>query len=525
MRLLLEPEAVRLATREQTDETVAACHAALADAADAAEHGEVADISLANRRFHRSLYLPCPNNVLVEFLDAIQDRVAMISVSAWRRDATWSNEADEHAAILAAVTARDGEHASALLTRSHRALPAGSRQRGHRSNCGGGVRVVRQIAELLGTPPRAGMLPNFILSRVAELERRPQRRSDDEIRSRLRDALGIDRLPREDAQRSIGTIDRGDFVIEKLVYEATPGLPVPAHLYLPAAPGPHPAVVHPPGHWMENAKIEVVQQQFNAHLARNGVAVLVYDTLGQGERRVGWHQHGQLAPLLAGFTSIGLMVRDSLAALGLLAARDDIDASRLGMTGTSGGGWSTMFAAALDDRIAVAAIACIVNTHLSQMRDAGFGTGWDGWTDLCIQVPGICDIGTIAEIYACVAPRALRIVHAREDPPFPLAGAREVAGGVAKLFAARGAGDAFSFVDVPGGHGLHPAVRRRPLRRDRAPPARGRADTGTRCRVARHAMGGSAQPRASGAADVKTLPGCPTSGIACRRRWTRTDQW
>ncbi len=115
VRLLLEPEAVRLATREQTDETVAACHAALADAADAAEHGEVADISLANRRFHRSLYLPCPNNVLVEFLDAIQDRVAMISVSAWRRDATWSNEADEHAAILAAVTARDGEHASALL--------------------------------------------------------------------------------------------------------------------------------------------------------------------------------------------------------------------------------------------------------------------------------------------------------------------------------------------------------------------------------------------------------------------------
>jgi cephalosporin-C deacetylase-like acetyl esterase len=318
---------------------------------------------------------------------------------------------------------------------------------------------VRQIAELLGAAPRAEMLPSFILSRVVDLEHRPQRRSDDEIRGRLRDALGIDRLPREDAQRSIGTIDRGDFVIEKLVYEATPGLPVPAHLYLPADPGPHPAVVHPPGHWMENAKIEVVQQQFNAHLARNGVAVLVYDTLGQGERRVGWHQHGQLAPLLAGFTSIGLMVRDSLAALDLLAARADIDASRLGMTGTSGGGWSTMFAAALDERITVAAIACIVNTHLSQMRDAGFGTGWDGWTDLCIQLPGICDIGTIAEIYACVAPRALRIVHAREDPPFPLAGAREVAGGVAELFAARGAGDAFSFVDVPGGHGLHPAVR------------------------------------------------------------------
>ncbi len=115
VRLLLEPEAVRLATPEHDDETLAACHAALADAAAAAEHGEIADISLANRRFHRSLYLPCPNDLLVEFLDAIQDRVAMISVSAWRRDATWSGEAEEHAAILAAVEARDEEQASALL--------------------------------------------------------------------------------------------------------------------------------------------------------------------------------------------------------------------------------------------------------------------------------------------------------------------------------------------------------------------------------------------------------------------------
>ena len=125
VRLLLEPEAVRLATLGHNDETLAACHTALADAAAAAEHGEIADISLANRRFHRSLYLPCPNDLLVELLDAIQGQVAMISVSAWRRDATWGDEADEHAAILAAVEARDGEQASVLLhAHIERFLPA-----------------------------------------------------------------------------------------------------------------------------------------------------------------------------------------------------------------------------------------------------------------------------------------------------------------------------------------------------------------------------------------------------------------
>jgi cephalosporin-C deacetylase-like acetyl esterase len=325
---------------------------------------------------------------------------------------------------------------------------------------------VRVLDELLTTPPRAGMVPAFILSRAEQLATRtadPSGSATPESREllkrRLRDALGLDRIPTADGCELRGSIRRNGHVIEKLVYEATPGLLVPAHLYIPDGPGPHPAVVHAPGHVMENAKLEPTLQRLNAHLANNGIAVLCYDTLGQGERRIGWHQHGQLAPLLVGFTSLGLMVRDSLAGLDLLAARDDVDATRLGMTGTSGGGYSTIFAAALDERIAAASIACIVNTHASSMRVAAFGTGWDGWIDLCNQVPGLCAAGTMGEILACAAPRALQIVHARNDPPFPVEGAREVAQEVGRLYAAEGAPEAFSYVDVPGGHGLHPAVR------------------------------------------------------------------
>ena len=325
---------------------------------------------------------------------------------------------------------------------------------------------MRVLDELLTAPPRAGMVPAFILARADELAERsgdPSRSATgearDALRRRLRDALGLDRIPRADAYELRGRIERDGYVIEKLVYEATPGLPVPAHLYLPDGPGPHPAVVHAPGHWMENAKLDPDLQRFNAHLARNGVAVLCYDTLGQGERRVGWHQHGQLAPLLVGFTSLGLMVRDSLGALDLLERRDEVDAARLGMTGTSGGGYSTIFAAALDERITAAAIACIVNTHASSMRVAAFGTGWDGWIDLCNQVPGLCSAGTMGEILACAAPRALQIVHALSDPAFPVEGAREVAAEVSRLYAVDGADEAFSFAEVPGAHGLHPAVR------------------------------------------------------------------
>lgn len=326
---------------------------------------------------------------------------------------------------------------------------------------------MRTIQELFREPSRASLVPDFILERALDLERM----HDDaigntgaaniaELRAGLVEALGLERLPRSAAPlEERGRLTRDGFVVEKLVYEAVPGLPVPAHLYLPADGGPYPAVVHTPGHWMENAKLEPAIQILNIRLARSGVAVLCYDTLGQGERRVGWHQHGQLAPLLVGFTSLGVMVAESRGALDVLASRADIDTSRLGMTGTSGGGFSTILAVATDERISVAAIACIVNSHAGQIRDAAFGTGWDGWVDLCNQVPGLCDLGSMAQVIACAAPRRVVVVHAEEDPPFPLAGAREVAASVGSLYGSLGAAGGFDFVEVPGGHGLHRATR------------------------------------------------------------------
>jgi len=320
---------------------------------------------------------------------------------------------------------------------------------------------MKALEELLHDPPRGRMVSDFILKRVSQLsaqqrEIRTRTLSVDKptIRQNLVEALGLARIPLFHDVTLVDRIVERDHVIEKIVYEATPGLPVPALLYIPKGPGPHPAVVHPPGHWMEDAKLAAPIQRFNLRLVRNGIATLCYDTLGQGERRIGWHQHGQLAPLLVGFTSLGLMVRDSLAALDILEARNDIDEDRLGMVGASGGGFSSIFSSVIDERIKVAAISSIVNTHVSQIRDAAFGTGWDSWVDLCNQVPGLCTIGSIGDILACVAPRTLLVANAENDPAFPLEGAREVATEVRQLLDVENAADSFTYLEVPGGHGF-----------------------------------------------------------------------
>jgi cephalosporin-C deacetylase-like acetyl esterase len=295
------------------------------------------------------------------------------------------------------------------------------------------------------------MLPDFVDACAERLEAHPPALARDALREAVEECLGVPRLPSAATPvRTVGTIERDAYTIEKLVFEALPGLPVPALLYVPReAARPLPAIVHPPGHWMENAKLEPDLQRANTQLARAGVAVLCFDTLGQGERRIGWHQHGQLGTLLVGFTTLGAMVAENRRALDLLVERDDVDATRLGILGASGGGWSSIFTAALDERVQAAAIVCIVNTHRGQIQ-AARGTGWDGAVCLCNQLPGLAAIGSIAEIMALVAPRALLQVNALDDPAFPIEGARRVA---AEL------GGAVEYVEVSGGHGLGPEAR------------------------------------------------------------------
>ena len=125
LRLLLEPEAVRRAvggaaeaSRVQAGPVQASwgdAHAAL-QASDAAT--DQAQRSLANREFHRALYLACGNSLLVKTLDDLRDQTALVSALSWEQAPSWQQEAAEHQAILAAARRGAATEAAALL-RAH----------------------------------------------------------------------------------------------------------------------------------------------------------------------------------------------------------------------------------------------------------------------------------------------------------------------------------------------------------------------------------------------------------------------
>ncbi len=179
----------------------------------------------------------------------------------------------------------------------------------------------------------------------------------------------------------VGHLECDGYRIEKIIFQSQPQHFVTATLYLPDAEPPYPGVLVPCGH-TSNGKVGY--HPVCALLATNGMAVLCYDPIDQGERYMLLNEEGKprvggtMAHCLTGVGSI-LLGRntatyrswDGIRALDYLASRPEVDPARLGCTGNSGGGTMTSYLMALDDRIAVAAPSCYLTTFRRLLETIG----------------------------------------------------------------------------------------------------------------------------------------------------------
>ncbi|MGW6214926.1 GntR family transcriptional regulator [Streptomyces sp. NPDC055109] len=110
VRLLLEPEALHRSVRLGAGLDAARDALTRADGAD-----DTAERSLANREFHRALYVSCGNPLLGRMLDEVRDQAALVSAVAWAADPSWEREASEHREILRLALAGDADGAAGAL--------------------------------------------------------------------------------------------------------------------------------------------------------------------------------------------------------------------------------------------------------------------------------------------------------------------------------------------------------------------------------------------------------------------------
>jgi dienelactone hydrolase len=282
------------------------------------------------------------------------------------------------------------------------------------------------------------------------------------LRRELRRSLGTDRLPWPPALRPrvVGTLRRDGYRIEKVVYEALPGEPIPAHLYVPEGlDRSAPAVLFYNGHWWADSKARPDFQAFCINMARLGFVVLSFDPFGQGERGVSSRDHRRTEALLVGISQQGFAEYETRCALEYLLSRPEVDPKRIGITGASGGGYNTWITAALDDRIA-AAVPVVGTSEFFEQIHVCRPLDWYHAAEHCHFVPRLIRFANNHELLAMAAPKPVLVVAASQDQSFPVAGVRRVADYARALYKSYGAGEKTGLVvDHAEGHGYQRTKR------------------------------------------------------------------
>lgn len=265
------------------------------------------------------------------------------------------------------------------------------------------------------------------------------------VRSKLLTMIGG--LPEEKTvlrPQVLGNIQMNGFHIEKVVFESVPGFYVTALVYVPEnGAAKHPAVLVACGH---SPIGKIYYQALCQRLVQRGYLVICWDPVGQAERSQFWDEaagksrynlvcgeHAVLGNLayLTGSNLIRWQTWDGIRAVDYLLTRQDVDANRLSITGTSGGGVQASYIGALDERIKVVVPSCYISSQPMRAYNRIFA---DPDSDPEQDPDGMIAEGVDhAGLLLLIYPRPLMIASAVLDF-FPIEGTRKTFREIADVY-------------------------------------------------------------------------------------------
>ncbi len=228
----------------------------------------------------------------------------------------------------------------------------------------------RKLAAILAQPIQtpdvtAYQLRQYAMRRVPALpaptDARQWSAEAARIRRHLLDDVVFHGWPREWVNappkfEAAGLIEGKGYRIRKFRYEIVPGFLGAALLYEPdRLAGSVPAILNVNGHVGPLGKAIEYKQKRCINYARHGILALNLEWLAFGELSHPENNHSFAGHLdLAGMNGVGLFYLAMRRGLDFLDQHPNVDRSRLGVTGLSGGGWQTIVLSALDERVAAA---------------------------------------------------------------------------------------------------------------------------------------------------------------------------
>lgn len=230
-----------------------------------------------------------------------------------------------------------------------------------------------------------------------------------ELREHLAVVTGL--FPRPDLRpqwASVTQCSQGPgYSVDRLALMGSSGLLCTGNLYRPIGKHePAPAILNPHGHWDAGRLEHSARGSVRARcitFARMGMLALSYDMVGYNDSlQIADHHFSSRRGALWGLTSLSLQLWNGLTALEYLCSLPEVDASRIGCTGASGGASQALLLTALDDRISVTAPVNMISAH--------FQGGCE-----CENTPALRLDTYNVEIAALAAPRPMLMVSATGD--------------------------------------------------------------------------------------------------------------
>ncbi len=202
------------------------------------------------------------------------------------------------------------------------------------------------------------------------------------------------------------------YSVRKLRYEVLPGLWLPALLYQPdRLTGRVPVVLNVNGHEKTGKATPYIQERC-INLAKRGILALNPEWIGYGqlfeEKKLDHYRMNQLD--LCGTSGLAVFHLAARRALDLLLALPNADPERVAVTGLSGGGWQTIFLAALDERVRVANPVAGFSSYVTRAQFPSLDLGDSE------QTPS--DLATIVDythLTALMAPRPTLLTYNAKD--------------------------------------------------------------------------------------------------------------
>ncbi|MBN2502548.1 MAG: acetylxylan esterase [Anaerolineales bacterium] len=297
------------------------------------------------------------------------------------------------------------------------------------------------------------------------------------FRPRLHQILGLENLKNDLAGHTTyaeqrDTKDKGNYIQETWHLWVEPTVPLPFYLLRPKyTPSPLPLMLTPHGHHPPHLYAGIVHTKEDAASIREfdrdialqavnaGYLTIAPTARGFGETRTENAKANDelhacrielMHGLLVGRTPLGERVWDISRLIDWALANLDVDPHRVAVTGNSGGGATTLFAAACDPRITVAVPSSYFCTFAASIGSI--------WHCACNYVPGMLRLGEMYDVAGLIAPRPFLAINGEHDDIFPIDAARFAFEKLQQVYAVAGVPQDCQHYIGAGGHRYYKAA-------------------------------------------------------------------